>query len=189
MDTRLNTPFWRFSLAVYGRAGVDQACLALQERHGLDVNLLLLAVWGGQTGCALGRDDMAVLAGRVAEWQAQVVQPLRAVRVWLKTQQSAPAEAAADLREGVKQQELAGEQVEQALLYDAVRDGTVGQPASAGARLAMANLSAYFAWLSREPGVADAADLAQILTAAFGESLRPLDAIWQMQDGGDPLPA
>ena len=83
----------------------------------------------------------------------------------------------------------AAEQLQQAILYAPLGERTLGQAATAGPRLAMANLSAYFAWLSREPGVADAADLAQILTAAFGETLRPLDAIWQMQDGGDAMPA
>jgi uncharacterized protein (TIGR02444 family) len=189
MDTRVDTPLWRFSLALYGRPGVDGACLSLQERHGLDVNLLLLCTWAGHEGIRLSRADIAWLAGQVADWQAQVVQPLRAVRRWLKQQDAAPAEPARRLRSGVKDQELAAEQLQQAILYAPLGARTLGQAATAGPRLAMANLSAYFAWLSREPGVADAADLAQILTAAFGETLRPLDAIWQMQDGGDAMPA
>ena len=187
MDTRVDTPLWRFSLALYGRPGVDGACLSLQERHGLDVNVLLLCVWTGHEGIRLSRDDIAGLAQRVGDWQAQVVQPLRAVRRWLKMQESAPAEPAERLRSGVKEQELAAEQLQQAILYAPLSDGTLGQAATAGPRLAMGNLSAYFAWLSREPGVADAADLAQVLTAAFDQTLRPLDAIWQMQDGGDAM--
>ena len=187
MDTRVDTPLWQFSLALYGRPGVDGACLSLQERHGLDVNLLLLCVWAGHAGIRLSRGDIAGLAGGVTGWQAQVVQPLRAVRRWLKHQEAAPTEPAERLRAGVKEQELAAEQVQQALLYAPLSDGTLGEAARAGPRLAMANLSAYFAWLSREPGVADAADLAQVLTAAFDETLRPLDAIWQMQEGSDAM--
>jgi len=34
-------PFWDFSLAVWGREAVKPACLALQARHGIDVNILL----------------------------------------------------------------------------------------------------------------------------------------------------
>ncbi|WP_051431758.1 TIGR02444 family protein [Rhodovibrio salinarum] len=194
MDTALDTPFWRFSLDLYGRPGVDAACLSLQGRHDLDVNLLLLCVWAGQTGTRLSRADVTLLADKVAAWQGEVVQSLRAVRRWLKSQDATSAitplaDAAERLRDGVKAQELAAEQLEQALLYEAVQAGGVGAPASVGPRLAMGNLDAYFACLSREPGVADAADLAQILTAAFGDRLRPLDAIWQMQDGRDVLPA
>jgi len=189
MQTCAETPFWRFSLTLYDRPGVDVACLSLQERHGLDLNLLLLCVWAGHAGNRLTRDDMAELAGRVAGWQASVVQPLRGVRQWLKHQDAAPVEPAEGLRDGVKELELAAEQLQQTILYDALQAGAAGRTASPGPRLAMANLGAYFAWLSREPGVADAADLAQILTAAFGQALRPLDAIWQMQDSGDALTA
>lgn len=184
-----DTALWQFSLDVYARPGVDAACLSLQDRHGLDVNLLLLCVWAGHAGIRLSRADIATLAGKVDDWQTRVVQPLRAVRQWLKHQDAAPNDAAQSLRAGVKDQELAAEQLEQALLYDAVQAGEAGQSAPPGSRLAMANLGAYFAWLSREPGVADAADLAQILTAVFAGSLRPLDAIWQMQESGDALPA
>ncbi|MBK1667907.1 TIGR02444 family protein [Rhodovibrio sodomensis] len=189
MDARLDTPFWQFSLALYGRPGVDSACLSLQDRHGLDVNLLLLCTWAGHAGFRLSRADIAELTDRVADWQQSVVQPLRAVRQWLKQQDAAPAAPAELLRSSVKDQELAAEQLQQAILYEPLEAGALGQGARPGPRLAMTNLSAYFAWLSREPGVADAADLAQILTAAFGETLRPLDAIWQMQEGRDALPA
>ena len=48
-------PFWRFSLRVYRAAGVQQACLALQEDCGADVNLLLLCGWQGLDGRALDR--------------------------------------------------------------------------------------------------------------------------------------
>ena len=35
------TPFWRFSLTYYGQPGVSDACIALQDGCGVDVNLLL----------------------------------------------------------------------------------------------------------------------------------------------------
>ena len=41
---------WRFSLTVYGRAGVPAACLALQDEGGRDVNLLLYCCWVGASG-------------------------------------------------------------------------------------------------------------------------------------------
>ena len=42
--------FWDFSLRVYGSDGVSAACIALQERHGIDVNLLLFSAWVGESG-------------------------------------------------------------------------------------------------------------------------------------------
>ena len=43
----LDTPLWAFSLAVYGGDGVAEECLDLQERLGLDVNILLFAAFLG----------------------------------------------------------------------------------------------------------------------------------------------
>ena len=39
--------FWRFSLALYARPGVAEALIALQDRAGRDVNLMLFALWAG----------------------------------------------------------------------------------------------------------------------------------------------
>ena len=41
-DRRLADSLWRFSLALYARAGVAQALIALQDAHGFDINLILL---------------------------------------------------------------------------------------------------------------------------------------------------
>ena len=41
--------FWSFSLTVYGRPGVEAACLELQDRFGADVNLALYCLWIGRS--------------------------------------------------------------------------------------------------------------------------------------------
>jgi uncharacterized protein (TIGR02444 family) len=41
------TGFWDFSVRTYGRPGVAEACLALQNRDGADVNMLMFAAWYG----------------------------------------------------------------------------------------------------------------------------------------------
>jgi hypothetical protein len=43
-------PSWRFSLAFYAAPGVARALMALQDRDGLDVNLMLFALWIGVSG-------------------------------------------------------------------------------------------------------------------------------------------
>lgn len=174
-----DTALWRFSCDLYGRADVAPACLALQDRHGFDINLLLACCWAGRTGKRLDRTALAGLAGQVADWQAQAVEPLRGVRRWLKRQSAAPAGPAAALRERVKAQELEAERIEQAILAEAL--ARLGAPAAAGPQTAAANLRDYFALFAREPGVADTAELAQLLTAAFPETLRPLDALGYLE--------
>jgi uncharacterized protein (TIGR02444 family) len=42
--------FWCFSLAFYERPGVADALIALQDRDGFDVNLVLFALWLGISG-------------------------------------------------------------------------------------------------------------------------------------------
>src|SRR5579885_3374371 len=57
---------WRFSLAFYARPGVAAALLALQDRDGRDVNLILYALWQGLRGRRLASGDLAALAERAA---------------------------------------------------------------------------------------------------------------------------
>ena len=77
--------FWDFSLAVYPREGVESACLELQERHGLDVNLVLFCCWVGASGRGvIEEDDLDRLLAATEPWQKEVVWPIRGVRRRLK---------------------------------------------------------------------------------------------------------
>jgi uncharacterized protein (TIGR02444 family) len=118
----LDNPFWAFSLAVYAGDGVAEECLGLQERLGLDVNLLLFAAYmGAVEGVRLASQDIAGANMAIAEWHAEIVQPMRAARRALK----APAAntenplqpAIASLRLNVKRAELDAEKIEQAMLW------------------------------------------------------------------------
>ena len=85
MSAPANTGFWDFSLRVYARDGVAEACLGLQDRRGADVNLLLYCGWAAATGRgALGADELKRLVDLTGPWQNSVVQPLRQVRRGLK---------------------------------------------------------------------------------------------------------
>jgi uncharacterized protein (TIGR02444 family) len=105
-------PFWDWSLNVYGRPGVEEILLDLQERLGLDVNLLLFACWTGATGRGrLAGKDWKRLIDGTADWRANVVEPLRAIRRHLKSRVGMPGAAA--LREKVKALELEAEHAAQ----------------------------------------------------------------------------
>lgn len=72
--------FWRFSLALYARPGVADALIALQDRAGLDVNLILFGLWAGaRHGLQLGGDGFAAAAEAVTELNG-IVRSLRALR-------------------------------------------------------------------------------------------------------------
>ena len=127
--------FWDFSLAVYARPGVPAACLDLQDRLGLDVNVLLFAAWAG-LGCGvrLSAEDLARVDSAIAPWRAEVVRPLRAVRRRVKGEDAA-------LYDQLKAAELAAERIQQDRLF-AVSGLTPvpGGHVASGAELAEANL-------------------------------------------------
>ena len=108
-------PFWDFSLATYGMDGVADACIALQEAHGADVNVLLFCAWAGRNGVRLDRAQIEAVCGSVRGWHEEVVRPLRSVRRRLKSalDGSPPSELQMALRARVQKIEIDAEHIEQ----------------------------------------------------------------------------
>ncbi len=105
---------WAFAVDLYARDGVADACLALQDDHGLDTPMLLFAAWAGaEGGLALSAGQLAQAAGGVSGWQDEVIAGLRALRRRLKAgPPPAPNPATEALRDAVKRAELAAERIE-----------------------------------------------------------------------------
>jgi len=154
--------FWAFSLAVYARPGVAEACLRLQEARSLDVNLLLHALWCGALGHRITLPERRRLDEAAAPWHAGAVRPLRAVRRWLKTQEALPAAEAEPLRAAVKAQELEAERLEQGLLESLLAP----PPGPGGPAHAAANLSA----LVPVPSAGERGDLVALLRGAWPDA-------------------
>jgi uncharacterized protein (TIGR02444 family) len=77
--------FWRFSLALYARPGVADALLAIQDRAGRDVNVILFGLWlGASQGRRLDIAELAAAAAVIAPLDAAAVAPLRRLRRRLK---------------------------------------------------------------------------------------------------------
>ncbi|GEM_PF-4535545 len=55
-------PAWDFIASLYARKDVAPACLALQERHDMDVTLMLSCLWRGAAGDSIPDAQMATLA-------------------------------------------------------------------------------------------------------------------------------
>jgi len=161
--------FWEFSLEVYARPGVAPACLRLQDRDGLDVNLVLFAIWAGGAKGSLGAAALSRAVALSAIWRKDVVGPLRRARRALKAP-DVPVEVAgaATLRTRVKSAELAAEKLQQHMIAPLVD----GASSPVGRAAAEANLAAYMATAGLEAGAAHAAETAAdaviLLDAAFG---------------------
>ena len=118
-----DTPLWAFSLAVYGGEGVADECLDLQERLGLDVNILLFAAFCGTVeGVRLESQDIATASTAVADWQSEIVRALRQARRALKLMN------AEGLRAQVKAAELEAEKIELAMLWQWSRQHLTNRP-------------------------------------------------------------
>jgi len=165
----IDPPFWRFSLDLYGRDGVASACLDLQDRAGLDVNLLLFAVWLGEEGRP-AREPSAWRAWQaaIAPWLKAGIQPLRTLRRSLKEPVAGVTDEHREhVRRLVSASELAAERVAQSILSDLAPPPN-GDLAEAGADAAIANLSAYLIAVGRRLDAADRQALNTLLQAAFG---------------------
>jgi uncharacterized protein (TIGR02444 family) len=134
------TELWPWALAFYARPGVAEACLALQDQCGADVNFLLAAVWLAETGRGRwDQGDLEALAAKLGPWQRDVVRPLRAARRALV----ADGASISGLRRRLKEVELEAEQIE------------------------LAAIAAYFAeWPQHQVDAADG--LANLMTYAGG---------------------
>ena len=68
----MSSPFWEFSLAHYELDDVPQACLALQDEFGLDVNLLLYAAWLAGMDRCLTLEHLKGMDATIAPWRTRV---------------------------------------------------------------------------------------------------------------------
>ncbi|KPG99714.1 hypothetical protein AEQ67_11345 [Pseudomonas sp. RIT-PI-q] len=155
----MSSDLWSFSLTTYARPGVEPACLHLQSA-GINVCLLLCGLWLEQRGVACNEQRLQQLRNVAEPWDADVVRPLRALRMQWKAVATEDAELNR-LREQVKTLEL---EAERHLLLRLERSAQ-GWPQCEGTGLS--------AWL--EGGTANAAHLPrdalhQLRVAATGTS-------------------
>jgi uncharacterized protein (TIGR02444 family) len=161
-------PFWSFSLALYGRPGVALALIALQDRLGLDVNMLLLCCWAGTVGRVLSAEDIAAVEQIAEPWQAEIVRPLRAVRRRLKGGFAGlPPERVEAYRKRVNELEIAGEQLAQEAMTGLL-PATPTLPSSAA--LVAGNLESYLRARRVVVGPTEEDDLTAVLRGCFASA-------------------
>ena len=154
--------FWRFSLAFYTHPGVAEALIALQDRGGFDVNLMLFALWRGAVHRhCLDEAELREAEAAVALLHRDVVTPLRALRRRLKSSSEPDIQA---LRRRVAALELAAERQAQSRLAATISPARAENERGAAAQ---ANLALY---LGTEIQSAEAAVLRQALDAFIDRS-------------------
>jgi uncharacterized protein (TIGR02444 family) len=157
------TPFWRFSLHFYRQSGVSDACIALQDDCGVDVNLLLFLFWLACDRQLLSTDEVKKLDDNVRDWRNLTIIPIRNVRRSLKGAPTLvePGKQEA-FRTKVKAVELEAERLQQEALYAFTQSGPLGAPAEP-AEAVRANVAGY----QRARGLSFPQKAVDVLLGAF----------------------
>jgi uncharacterized protein (TIGR02444 family) len=138
------SPFWRFSLRLYRAPGVGDACIALQEEAGVDVNLLLFLLWQATERRTLTAPDVKALDETIGGWRDTAVIPLRNVRRALKSSPGLVAPNTAEaFRTRVKAVELEAERLQQEAMYALAATMPPNRDATSPVEAARSNVAAY----------------------------------------------
>lgn len=138
------SPFWRFSVKFYAVPGVAQACIELQDRAGVDVNVLFFLLWNATQGRALNAADVTKVEEAIRPWRDMAVVPLRSVRRALKSPPPVmTADAAEGFRTRIKAVELEAERLQQEALYELAASGKLGRAEASHVQAAQDSVSSY----------------------------------------------
>jgi len=155
--------FWRFSLALYARPGIGDALIAIQDRAGRDINLILFGLWlGVSRRRRLDAAGLTAAEAAIAPLNAAALAPLRDLRRRLKT---AADEDLKMLRRRILGLELAAERLVQYRLAAQFPGAPVGEPETDRLAAAEANLALYLGDDARSP---EARMLCRALAAFIG---------------------
>ena len=180
-------PFWDFSLEVYAKEGVADACLKLQDDLGIDVNMVLFCCWAGHSGGGeLGLRLIADAAGAVGSWHDEIVRPLRRLRRRLKEGfRGIDEERSRKLRREIQAIEIDSEHIEQLFLGERVAPGKDAElPAEIRAGHAAANLAGYLVMSGVAGPAGHLGSIRTLLAASFpdlkGEAVDAVMAsVWE----------
>jgi uncharacterized protein (TIGR02444 family) len=141
--------FWRFSLRFYRQPEVADACIALQDGCGVDVNILLFLLWLATARRRVPLATAQEVCAKAAAWRDDVVAPLRTLRRRLKDGSTLVERGTAELfRTRIKSIELEAERLQQEAMF-ALAARLVTENAATTEAAARANIAAYEHALAR----------------------------------------
>lgn len=129
--------FWDWSLGRYPKA--KEALLALQDRHGFNINLLLWCAWRAEIGENLSPARVKSAIAAVESWHGAITAPLRAARRRLSDFDAAGAQ----LKPRAQALEIEAERIEQEILQRLVSPLQATEDATPALDCAIRNLEAY----------------------------------------------
>ncbi len=161
--------FWELSLDTYSRPGVAEACLSLQDRYSLDVNLVLFCCWYGSTRGLLNEDLFENVIAFSESWATHVIRPLRNVRTWMKHPDSVEVRqhstAHLNLRNAIKKSELSAERIQQETLEEIVLIKSINMEPQEQTTNSIKNLRLYLEYYNIKLDPPSLEKLAHIITS------------------------
>lgn len=117
MKDFLEQDFWRYSVKLYSKKAVEQACLLLQDEHGLNVNIVLYCLYHAVNNRGLiSTHEFESLASHIDAFHKKITHQLRHVRtLWKKRRKSLSSTL---IYQELFHIELAAEQIEQAIITE-----------------------------------------------------------------------
>lgn len=173
-------PLWDYVTRLYAKENVRQACLELQDRHDLDVNILLFCCWNAASGRGkFTNNELESGLDRVAEWRQNVILRLRDLRKYLKENaEPAPSRLTGSLRHVIVESELFSEHMEVLILSEAVdRPGTGSFDLDQQALDGAGNIAAYIELLECSLQQTDSQLLQTVWREAFPGATVSVDGI------------
>lgn len=176
-----STSLWEFSSTIYRKPGIEKALLSLQQRFGIDVNLLLMCCWAARYHHQrVTPAGMAELVEQARTWQSDVVRPLRLLRNRLKAGSTGISRVdARALRSKVLALEIEAEHAEQDYLASELPRRSTALDSSQLLQGALANITAYMRFLDIELDEESMEHLATIVSEAFDGAPEHIRVAWR----------
>ncbi len=138
------SPFWQFSIKFYAVPGVADACIELQDKAQVDVNILFFLLWNATQGRAFNAADVTEIERQIGPWRELAVVPIRNIRRALKSPPPVMEPAAAEsLRTRIKAVELEAERLQQEALFGLAQTSRLGRPSPSKTEAARDSVSSY----------------------------------------------
>jgi len=113
--------FWQFACTLYAKPDQQTTLLALQNQQGKNVNLCLLLLYLDSLNLSVNAEQLSELINVISEFDNQALQPLRAARSYLKTNQNTISDYAT-IRAELLSAELKLEKQQQHMLIESVNE-------------------------------------------------------------------
>ena len=179
LDVAKGNPLWKFATWAYNEPDVEKACLALQNRLGANVTMVMFCLWLAQRGTPGGH--LARYLGAAIklahDWQRLFVEPLRTCRHNFKdfivnTDMGGGETVAANgLRDRILQAELDMEQLQMMAMFYLVIDNELNDELRSSAEQrqhAQNNLNVYFTATGVKLDPLGQTHVIRLLQAVFG---------------------